>query len=113
MGNESNTVLIHDVSEGEARPSVFIPWLAQCLTPHGVPIEEKICLIFTVIIGVNLPRISVVLSDSKIFLLGIEAESVPGQIYRTNQVIETLQVINKQMKVNMTHNQRNSCHYEQ
>lgn len=68
---------------------------------------------FTIIIGVNLPRISVVLSDSKIYLLGIKTESVPGQIYRINQVIETLQVINKQMKVNMTHNQRNSCRYEQ
>lgn len=65
-------------------------------------VKEEICLIFTVIIVVNLPMISVVLPDSKIYLRGVKTESVPGQIYRINQVIETLQAINKQMKVNMT-----------
>lgn len=65
-------------------------------------VKEEICLIFTVIIVVNLPMISVVLPDSKIYLCGVKTESVPGQIYRINQVIETLQAINKQMKVNMT-----------
>lgn len=72
--------------------------------------EEEIYLIFIVIIGVNLPRLSVVLSNSKIYLGGIKTESMPGQIDRINRVIETPCVINKQMKVNMTHGERNSCH---